>query len=156
MNNTDPDNWFGHSCAVNANMEHIEISLYGKEFVFQGNVISKDNDVDFEKIKNSFVEQKGNGNLVPDNPTILELRFLDVVPQAITWCDIYIRDGNIVCPSLSKPQSVDEISAKTILPVGVNAVAALDSDMNADPAYKIIRFVCEYNDQTVEYVVFFE
>jgi len=144
-----------YDCAASVSMEKLEFNSSDKNFTFKGEVIPKDDGPDFEKIIHSFAEQKENGNLFPGSSTEIELRFTDSIPQAITWYEIYVRNGGIDYPGLSIPHPVNEIGAKTILPIGINMAMALDSSIHTKLAHKSIRIVCEYDDRTVEYTVFF-
>ena len=144
------------ACTVNISIEKLEFEMasFEKEFVFQGSVIPKDTGADFEKIKNSFTVQKENGNLFSPIPAVLELHFSDAIPKSVTWYGIYINNGNIAYPGLSIPMPLDNVDVKTILPIGMNLAAPLDSNSTSKEYYRIIRIVCEYGDQTVEYNVF--
>lgn len=143
------------SCTVNMSIEKLETVFLGKEFVYQGSVIPKDSGVDFDKIKNTFVDQKENGNLFPVVPSVLELQFSDSIPQSVTWYGIYMSDGNIAYPSLSIPKPLENIDVNTILPIGINLTPLLDADLTPKEYYRIIRIVCEYDDRIVEYNIFF-
>ncbi|MCL2488740.1 MAG: hypothetical protein FWE80_08660, partial [Oscillospiraceae bacterium] len=134
------------SCTVNISTEKLEMDFLEKGFVFQGDVMPKDDGVDFEKIEKSFAEQKENGNLFPASPRTLELRFSEAIPLSVTWYDIYMVNGNIAYPSISIPRPLDTVGVKTILPIGMNMAMALDSDSTPKEYYRIIRIVCEYDD----------
>jgi len=88
----------------------------------------------------------------------LELKFTETVPRSVTWYNHYYMDAEtriFIYPSLQQKNTVENIDATVILPIGGNLVAPLESSTKGREMFRIIRIVCEFDDQMIEYYIFF-
>lgn len=157
LNNSNLDDALGYSCTANITMEKIELNCFGKKFIYFGNEVEKSNEPAFDKVRRSFQTELDNDNLSRGGTEIV-LKFSDVIPKSVTW-DEYHIDFNVDFffhhPN-NLAHSVDNVGAVTVLPMGVDTSAALNSSLKSKMLYRAIRIVCEFENQTKEYNVFFD
>ena len=141
---------------ANTTTEQIEANISGKDYIFQGNVISSNDGIDFEKAVNYYNEQKEKDNLISGYFSGLELQFSESIPKSIMWYDIFRKDGDIVADyayvASNSLSTVDKIAP---LKFGTNPAFYPFSSKLEDVFPTIVRVVCEYDDQLVEYYVCF-
>jgi|GEM_PF-5719224 hypothetical protein len=134
----------------------IKINSSDKAFVFQGNVISSDDGIDFEKAANYYNEQKEKDNLISGYFSGLELQFSESIPKSVMWYDIFRKDGDIIADyAYVASNSLSTVDKTATLKFGTNPAFYPFSSKAEDAFPTIVRIVCEYDDQLVEYYVCF-
>ena len=147
------------SCTANTTAEKIEFDYLGENCVYLGNVIEKNDTPAFDNVRSSFQMEFDNGNLSWGGLSEIILHFTDTVHESVKWDEYFIDssgDFHYHHPKrLSHSVAVSDTMA--VLPVGTVSPAVLDSSLEAqEPFYRAIRIVCEFEDKTMEYVIFFD
>lgn len=157
--NTESFNVSGSSCKVKINKDKLEISSDNETYIFNGITVQSNNDYAYSEIKEHFKKQYEDGNLSHNNPTELELQFEDEIPKSIAWCEYYYDPelDSFLYSNMEVTSTVEEeeISENTVLKIGSNKSVILDSSSKPQKRYRIIRLVCGFDEQMVEYYIFF-
>jgi len=160
LNSTKPGDLVDTFRTANITVEKLEAeSALGHMYVFSGIKIQKDNGISAETTKEILQSQIESSNLCPAGGTDLELQFPEMIPQSVTWYNHYYMDAKtkaFIFSSIQQNKTVDTIEAAVVLPIGVNLAKTLDSNLETGEAYRIIRIVCEFDDQIIEYYIFSE
>lgn len=156
LNSAESNASYGYSCTANVNIEKLEIESFEHKYVFNGSVIHKDNGVSSEATKELLQSQLESKNIFP-GCTELVLQFADITPHSVTWYNHYYIDAitkDFIYPSVQQSKTIDNIDTTVILPIGINLAMPLDSDLERREVFRLVRIVCEYDDQMIEYYIF--
>lgn len=142
---------------VNITKERLEIKTsLGFKYVFNGIEIQEDNGVNAETTNNLLKGQIENNNLCPTGETNLEIQFSDVMPRSVTWYNNYYMDlyNGFIYSDLQQMHTIDNVNASVVLPIGIDIAVPLNANYPSDKHYRIIRIVCDFDTQKVEYYIF--
>lgn len=144
------------SCVATINKEKLEIDSNNGTYIFYSNIIQDENNSNF-KLSEYFEEMLEAGSLCHQDPVELTLQFADEMPSAVMWCQYYYRAGEGTFPNNSPEDTttIDNVSEEVVLQLG-NNISVLDSSIHPTKTYRIIRIICQYNSQTMEYYVIFD
>lgn len=156
---TESDNITGYSCKVKINKNRLEISSEDETYIFNGITVENEYECTYSQIKEYLKKQYEEGIISNNDPTELELQFEDEIPRSITWCEYYYDpeiDSFLYSDmEVSSTVEKEEISANTVLKIGLNNSDILDSSFRQQKRYRIIRIDCKFDEQMVEYYVIF-
>jgi len=146
----------GYSCTATISKDKLEMDSNDATYMFDGVTIQKDDD-DYSAIKEYFKKQYEAGNLCHEDPTKLELQFADNIPQSITWSEYYyhLESDSFLYGNPNSTSTVENVGENAILQIGINDSIVLNSSYPPKKCYRIIRIVCRYENQMVEYYIFF-
>ena len=145
--------------SANVTIEKLEVESYlGNKFIFNGVEIPEDKGINFETIGDLLKAHIENDDLCPMGSGDIKFYFTKAVPHSITWYNHYYMDlnGQFLYPSLWQTNTIDNVDASVVLPIGMDLAVSLDSHYPPKEHYRILRIVCEFDNQTIEYVVIFD
>ena len=145
---------------ANITEQKLEIETsFGHKYIFDGVIIQEDNGFDMRAVQELLQTQMDSIDLCPTGENDFEIHFIEAVPQSITWYNHYYLDAEAKeykYPTLQQTKTVGEVGTTLILPIGMNLAIPLDSSVEGNEVIRVLRIVCEYNDQIIEYYVFFQ
>lgn len=148
--------------SVNIAGEKLEVtSSLGNKYVWNGTEIQEDMGIDLEVAREQLHAQIEGKTLCPMVSDDLELRFTDKIPTSIKWYNHYYIDANteeFIYLTLQNNNTVadDEIGASVTFPVGTDLAAPLFASDPSPAYYRMLRIVCTFEDQTMEYFIFID
>ena len=146
------------SSAVRITPEALEIETStGDKYVFPGNVIEADRGISAAAAAEQLQAQKARGALCPPPGTSLALEFTDAVPKSVACYNHYYLDAEgekFLYEDLQKTIFIEPTKASATVPIETDMAFALSSVLSPAPHYRIVRIVCRFETQTVEYYIF--
>ena len=146
------------SSTVKITAEALEIeTTSGDKYVFPGNGIEGDRGISVDSAKEQLQAQKKRGALCSSLDSTLTLEFPDALPDAVKCYNHYYLDDDaqeFLYTDLQKTITVAEVKATTAIPIGMDMASAVSAVLSPVPHYRIVRIVCEFGEQTVEYYIF--
>ena len=143
---------------VSISMENLEMtSSMGHKYVFSGNVVLEDYGVCPETVKELLETHTLNNESFPALINELILTFTGAKPKSVTCYYHYYSDmnGNLIYQSLQQIHSVENADDAVVLPIGTDHAVVLNSNHSEQKDhFRIIRIVCEFDDNLVEYYIY--
>lgn len=143
-------------CTAVINPEKLEIKSLEDAYTFDGKPLWADEASDFA-LREHFEERRAAGTLCHQDPTELTLQFSEEIPSALMWSQFFYREANEVFPAelAEGLTTVEDVGEEIVLPLG-NNISLAYSDFQTQPTYRIVRIICQYESEKVEYYAIFD
>ena len=129
----------------------------GETYVFPGNVIEADRGLTPGAAAEQLRAQGERGALCPPIKNTVTLEFPDAVPTSVACYNHYYLDAaeeRFLYEDLQKTLFLEPTKSSVSVPLQMDMAFALNSVLTSHSYCRILRLVCSFEAQTVEYYIF--